>query len=81
MLKGIDPLLTPDLLRLLADMGHDDALVLADANFTAVRLAAGKPKEAKQFAERALASLPEGSPGWLRAQDIQFVADQEDKDN
>ena len=43
MLKGIDPLLTPDLLRLLADMGHDDALVLADANFTAVRLAAGKP--------------------------------------
>jgi L-fucose mutarotase len=43
VLKGIDPLLTPDLLRLLADMGHDDALVLADANFTAVRLAAGKP--------------------------------------
>lgn len=43
MLKGIDPLLTPDLLRLLADMGHDDALVLADANFTAVRLAGGKP--------------------------------------
>ena len=39
MLKGIDKLLTPDLLRLLADMGHDDALVLADANFTAVRLA------------------------------------------
>ena len=43
MLKGIDKLLTPDLLRLLADMGHDDALVLADANFTAVRLAGAKP--------------------------------------
>lgn len=43
MLKGIDPLLTPDLLRLLADMGHDDPLVLADANFTAVRLAGNKP--------------------------------------
>lgn len=42
MLKGIDPLLAPDLLRLLAEMGHDDALVLADANFTALRLAAGK---------------------------------------
>ena len=42
MLKGIDPLLTPELLRLLAEMGHDDALVLADANFTAVRLAAGR---------------------------------------
>ncbi len=43
MLKGIDPLLFPDLLKLLAEMGHDDALVLADANFTAHRLASGKP--------------------------------------
>lgn len=43
MLKGIDPLLFPDLLKLLAEMGHDDALVLADANFTAHKLAAGKP--------------------------------------
>lgn len=43
MLKGISPLLTPDLLKTLMEMGHDDALVLADANFTAVRIAAGKP--------------------------------------
>lgn len=43
MLKGIDPLLTPELLKLLAEMGHDDALVLADANFTALSLGAGKP--------------------------------------
>jgi L-fucose mutarotase len=43
MLKGIDPLLSPDLLKLLAEMGHDDALVLADANFTAMSLGAGKP--------------------------------------
>lgn len=43
MLKGIDPLLTPDLLKVLAEMGHDDAIVLADCNFTAVRLASGKP--------------------------------------
>ena len=43
MLKGIDPLLFPDLLKLLAEMGHDDALVLADANFTAHQLAQGKP--------------------------------------
>ena len=43
MLKGIDSLLFPDLLKLLAEMGHDDALVLADANFTAHQLAAGKP--------------------------------------
>lgn len=43
MLKGIDPLLSPELLKLLAEMGHDDAVVLADANFTAMSLGAGKP--------------------------------------
>jgi L-fucose mutarotase len=43
MLKGIDPVLTPELLKILMEMGHDDAIVLADANFTAVRYAAGKP--------------------------------------
>lgn len=43
MLKGIDPLLTPELLKVLAEMGHGDEIVLADANFTAVSLAAGKP--------------------------------------
>lgn len=43
MLKNIDPLLTPDLLKVLAEMGHDDAIVLADANFTAMSLGAGKP--------------------------------------
>ena len=39
MLKGIDPLLTPQLLMLLADMGHGDEIVVADANFTASSLA------------------------------------------
>jgi len=43
MLKGIDPLLGPELLKVLCEMGHDDALVLADANFTAMSLGAGKP--------------------------------------
>lgn len=43
MLKGIDPVLSPELLKLLAEMGHDDAIVLADANFTAMSLASGKP--------------------------------------
>jgi L-fucose mutarotase len=37
MLKNIDPLLTPELLKLLAEMGHEDAIVIADANFTAMR--------------------------------------------
>ena len=43
MLKGIDPLLTPELLKIMMEMGHDEALVLADANFTAMGIAAGKP--------------------------------------
>jgi L-fucose mutarotase len=43
MLKGINPLLTPDLLKLLMEMGHDDSVVIADANFTAMTIAAGKP--------------------------------------
>jgi L-fucose mutarotase len=43
MLKNIDPLLSPDLLKVLAEMGHGDEIVLADANFTAASLAAGKP--------------------------------------
>ena len=43
MLKGIDPLLTPELLKLLCEMGHGDEIVLADANFTAESLGRGKP--------------------------------------
>jgi L-fucose mutarotase len=35
MLKGIDPLLTGDLLRALDQMGHGDKLVIADRNFPA----------------------------------------------
>jgi len=43
MLKGIDPLITPELLKLLMEMGHDESVLLADANFTALSLGAGKP--------------------------------------
>ena len=35
MLKGIDPLLGPELLRVLRAMGHGDEIVIADANFPA----------------------------------------------
>ncbi|MBR0385060.1 MAG: fucose isomerase [Erysipelotrichaceae bacterium] len=35
MLKGINKLLTGDLLKILSDMGHGDELVIADANFPA----------------------------------------------
>lgn len=33
MLKGLSPLLSPDLLACLARMGHGDEIVLADAHF------------------------------------------------
>lgn len=39
MLKHIDPLLTPDLLWVLAAMGHGDDLALVDANFPAEAVA------------------------------------------
>jgi L-fucose mutarotase len=35
MLKNIDPLLTPELLFVLAAMGHGDELAVVDANFPA----------------------------------------------
>lgn len=36
MLKGIPAILSPDLLKVLMEMGHGDELVLADGNFPAV---------------------------------------------
>ena len=33
MLKGLSPLLTPELLKILCEMGHGDEIVLADGNF------------------------------------------------
>lgn len=64
MLKGIPPLLTPDLLKVLADMGHGDEIVIADANFTAATLGRGKPVlqlpgvGVAQVAEAVLSLLP-----------------------
>ena len=35
MLKGIPKILSPELLKVLAEMGHSDRLILSDANFPA----------------------------------------------
>ena len=35
MLKGIPPILSPQLLKVLMEMGHSDEIVLADGNFPA----------------------------------------------
>lgn len=41
MLKGIDPLLSGELLHILDDMGHGDVLMLVDRNYPAA--ASGRP--------------------------------------
>ena len=33
MLKGISPIISPELLKIIAEMGHGDELVIADGNF------------------------------------------------
>ena len=38
MLKGIPNLLTPDLLKILMEMGHGDTLVIGDGNFPAAAM-------------------------------------------
>jgi len=50
------------------------ALALAEA-----AMLRGDKSEAWAQADRALQQLPEGSPAWLRAQDIQNAADREDQ--
>ncbi|XP_067276821.1 fucose mutarotase [Pseudorasbora parva] len=45
ILKGIPSILTPELLYVLAQMGHGDELVLADANFPAASICKCGPVE------------------------------------
>ena len=35
MLKGISPVVSPDLLKVIAEMGHGDEIVISDAHFPA----------------------------------------------
>ena len=35
MLKGISPLISPELLKILSEMGHGDEIVFGDSNFPA----------------------------------------------
>ena len=39
MLKGIPPIISPDLMKVLMEMGHGDEIVLADGNFPAASCA------------------------------------------
>lgn len=39
MLKGISPVISPDLIKFLMEMGHGDELVVADGNFPSASIA------------------------------------------
>ncbi len=39
MLKGISPILSPELLKILMEMGHGDEIVIGDGNFPAASIA------------------------------------------
>jgi L-fucose mutarotase len=56
MLKGIDPLLSPELLHALASMGHGDTIAIVDANFPAA-----------SNARRLVESPGAGAPAMLSA--------------
>ena len=82
MLKNIDPLLSPDLLRILCEMGHGNTIVIADANFTAMQLAsANRPVPCPvirmpgisivRVAQAVLSVLPLGTVGELPVQCMQ----------
>ena len=62
MLRGLDPLLTPDLLHALASAGHGDRVGIVDANFpaaaTARRLVRAPGISASAMLEAVLSVLP-----------------------
>lgn len=39
MLRNIPPILSPELLKVLAEMGHGDTIVIGDASFAAASMA------------------------------------------
>ncbi|HVM99712.1 MAG TPA: RbsD/FucU domain-containing protein [Caulobacteraceae bacterium] len=62
MLKGIDPLLGPELLATLRAMGHADEIAIVDANFPAAanarRLIRAEGASATRMVEAILSVLP-----------------------
>ena len=67
---------TPLAWRLLATAyGRNGDLGMAAVALAEEALVQGDKAAARQQAQRALQTLPEGSAGWLRAQDVQRVAE------
>lgn len=70
MLRGISPLISPELLSVLSEMGHGDEIVLADANF---------PTE--NYGQRAIRADGIGAAALLEAILPLFPLDQYDPSN
>lgn len=62
MLKGINPVLSPELLKILSEMGHGDEVVIADGNFPSASIAKNLVRadgiSAPQMLEAVLSVLP-----------------------
>ena len=54
---------------------------MAALSLAETAMARGDTAEARNQADRAMKQLPEGSPAWLRAQDIFNTADREEQNN
>lgn len=57
MLRTIDPLLTPELLKILQEMGHGDDIAIVDANYPAVSNAQRLVRLAGASATEALRAI------------------------
>jgi L-fucose mutarotase len=79
MLKGIDPVLSPELLSCLASMGHGDEIALVDANFPAVshaqRLVRMPGVSAPRVLEAVLSVMPLDDFGAVSAFRMEVVGD------
>lgn len=62
MLKGIPPILSPELMKIMMEMGHGDEIVLADGNYPAAshsnRIINGHGHGVADFLQAILAFFP-----------------------
>jgi threonine dehydrogenase-like Zn-dependent dehydrogenase len=65
MLKGIPKILSPELLKVLCEMGHSDRLVISDGNFPAETM--GKNAIVIRCDGHGVPELLDGCQDWLRS--------------
>ena len=73
LLKGIDPILTADLLHVLRSMGHGDKLAIVDCNFPAVSTA--QSTTTKKVVTLTTPSLPDVVSAVLSVLPLDYFVD------